>query len=110
MLPLEPDFEYAVLVARGEARIDGELVPFGGLRYLGWGSDSASVASRQGATLLLLGGEPLAEQLLMWWNFVGRDHDEIVEARRAWEAGERFGAVAGDDRRRCPRPRCRTCG
>lgn len=103
-LPLEPDFEHALLVVRGEAEVDGEPVPFGGLRYLGWGADAVSVASRPGATLLLLGGEPLAERLLMWWNFVGRNHDEIVEARRAWEAGERFGAVAGDDRPPLPAP------
>ena len=29
----------------------------------------------------------------MWWNFVGRDHDEIVQAREDWEAGRRFGVV-----------------
>jgi hypothetical protein len=32
----------------------------------------------------------------MWWNFVARDHDEITEARAAWQAGDedRFGDVA----------------
>ena len=32
----------------------------------------------------------------MWWNFVGRTHDDIVEARRDWqEQSDRFGKVAG---------------
>ena len=31
----------------------------------------------------------------MWWNFVGRSHDEIVAARDDWMAGRRFGPVAG---------------
>jgi hypothetical protein len=31
----------------------------------------------------------------MWWNLVGRDHDEIVRARKDWTAGRRFGAVRG---------------
>jgi hypothetical protein len=31
----------------------------------------------------------------MWWNFVGRDHDEIVRDREDWMAGDRFGKVAG---------------
>lgn len=32
----------------------------------------------------------------MWWNFVGRSHDEIVAYRQGWEAGSiRFGTVKG---------------
>jgi hypothetical protein len=41
----------------------------------------------------------------MWWNFVGRSHDEIAEARDAWEAGtERFGHVVGHGDERIPAP------
>jgi hypothetical protein len=29
---------------------------------------------------------PLDEDILMWWNFIGRSHDEIVEYRRQWQA------------------------
>ena len=40
----------------------------------------------------------------MWWNFVGRSHEEIVEAREAWEAASaRFGEVVGPRRRAHPR-------
>ncbi len=33
----------------------------------------------------------------MWWNLVGRSHDEIVQAREDWMAGRRFGTVRGFD-------------
>ena len=46
--------------------------------------------------MLLLGGTPFGEELVMWWNFVGRSHDDIVDYRRMWEDNdERFGAVDG---------------
>ncbi|HEV7418703.1 MAG TPA: pirin-like C-terminal cupin domain-containing protein, partial [Mycobacterium sp.] len=46
------------------------------------------------ARVLLLGGPPFGEQLVMWWNFVGRSHDEIVQYRQLWQEGdERFGTV-----------------
>ncbi len=43
----------------------------------------------------------------MWWNFVGRSHDEIVAFREAWESGsERFGTVEGyvGETQRIPAP------
>src|SRR5699024_1654813 len=56
------------------------------------------ISNRSGETarLILLGGEPFAEEIVMWWNFVGRTHEEIVAFREQWQAeGERFGAVDG---------------
>ena len=62
---------------------------------------------------MLLGGPPFGEQIVMWWNFVGRSHDEIVAYRRAWEeeingadAGERpmFGLPASDPEPPLPAP------
>jgi quercetin 2,3-dioxygenase len=48
------------------------------------------------ARVVLLGGIPFTEELVMWWNFVGRSHDEIVSYRHLWQdADERFGAVEG---------------
>ncbi len=35
---------------------------------------------------MLLGGEPFEEELLMWWNFVGRSHEEVEQSRLDWEA------------------------
>ena len=53
---------------------------------------------------MLLGGEPFDERIVMWWNFVGRDHDEIVEAREDWARGNRFGEVRGYDGPALPAP------
>jgi hypothetical protein len=44
--------------------------------------------------VLLLGGVPFPEPIVMWWNFVARSHDEVDAARRDWQAGsDRFGTV-----------------
>lgn len=40
----------------------------------------------------------------MWWNFIGRSHMEIEEARQAWAEGSRFGEVHGYDGDRLPAP------
>jgi hypothetical protein len=52
---------------------------------------------------MLLGGEPLGEPLLMWWNFVARTPEEIVAATTAWGNGE-FGSVGGYDGDPLPAP------
>ena len=49
-----------------------------------------------GTRLLLLGGAPLGEQIVMWWNFVGRSHDDVAQQRADWMArSSRFGEVPG---------------
>lgn len=64
--------------------------------YLGIERDYVDVYSAEGARAFLLGGEPFAEEIIMWWNFVARTHEEIVEAREDWENDTaRFGHVPG---------------
>ncbi|GAA3394827.1 pirin family protein [Cryptosporangium minutisporangium] len=94
-LALRPDFEYAVLAFEDGPVVDGEPVPAGGLVYLGTGRTELPLTGA-GRTLVL-GGEPFEEQIVMWWNFVGRSHDDIVAARADWEAGRGFGTVTGFD-------------
>ena len=53
---------------------------------------------------MLLGGEPFDEPLVMWWNFVGRSHEEVAAAREDWVAGRRFGEVLGFDGPRLDAP------
>ena len=45
--------------------------------------------------LLLVGGPPFPETILMWWNFVARTPLEIADARTDWEERRRFGDVTG---------------
>jgi redox-sensitive bicupin YhaK (pirin superfamily) len=103
-LPLRRTFEYGVLVMSGQAEVNG--VPFGPgtLLYLGTDRSELAVEGVPGTRLMLLGGELFDTPLVMWWNFVGRSHEEIVEAREDWMGGRRFGAVAGDDADPLPAP------
>jgi redox-sensitive bicupin YhaK (pirin superfamily) len=107
-LPLRPDFEYAVLALDGVAVVDGVEVKPGPLLYLGDGRASVSFAVPSPARVLVLGGEPFGERIIMWWNFVARDHDEIVAARADWAAfentGGRFGTVRGYEGGPMPAP------
>lgn len=105
VLALDPAFEYGILVLDDPVSVAGESLQPGDLRYLGWGADTVTLRATGPATVLLLGGEPMAEDLLMWWNFVGRNHDDIVSAREDWESGAaRFGDVVGDPAERLRAP------
>jgi quercetin 2,3-dioxygenase len=95
LLPLEPDFEHAVLVMSGAARVDDDDLVVGTMLYLGCDRGSLSLASAGGADVLLLGGEPFREHIVMWWNFVARSNEEIVHARQQWQDGTRFGRLLG---------------
>jgi quercetin 2,3-dioxygenase len=97
-LDLDPTFEHGVLCDQGAVALHGATLAVGDLCYQGPGSSALSLHNDgdQAGRVLLLGGTPLTEQLVMWWNFVGRSHAEIVAYRQLWEdADERFGAVQG---------------
>ncbi|MFM9919128.1 pirin family protein [Lacisediminihabitans sp. H27-G8] len=103
-LPVDPRFEHAVLVDAGDLRLDGEPVPVSHLGAVGVGRDILHLeAGDAPARLLLIGGEPLGESIVMWWNFIGRSHEEIVAFRADWQAdvvagaddAGRFGSVRG---------------
>ncbi|WP_329521694.1 pirin family protein [Spirillospora sp. NBC_01491] len=94
-LPVEPDFEYAALTMSGVTEVDGVRLEPGSMLYLGCGRRDLRLRADGESGLLLLGGEPFEEKLIMWWNFVGRTNEEIAEARRDWMSGDRFGTVHG---------------
>ncbi|WP_153004158.1 pirin family protein, partial [Microbacterium testaceum] len=127
-LPLRPEWEYALYgmtgttdVETGMDAVDADAerraeplsitghgsasVDDSRLLYLGRGRDHVDLLSLEGARVFLLGGEPFEADIVMWWNFVGRAHDEIVEAREAWEArAPRFGQVVDHGPERIPAP------
>ncbi len=106
-LPLEDEFEHGVLVDSGAVAVNGAPVGPAALAYLPPGTGSVRLASGDSpGRVVVLGGTPLNEEIVMWWNFIGRTHDEVVEFRREWQAeigafadGEpaatRFGRVSG---------------
>jgi redox-sensitive bicupin YhaK (pirin superfamily) len=93
--PLESEFEHAVLVLSGSAEIDTVALAPGAMLYLGTERADLALASDAGARLMLLGGVPFDEQIVMWWNFVARTSDEIASARTEWMQGSAFGSIAG---------------
>lgn len=93
-IPLDPAFEHAVVPIWGRAAIGGLPIEIGVIYTLSPGEVSLELRMEQGARVLLLGGAPFPEPILMWWNFVARTPEEMVEARADWEAGRRFGTVA----------------
>ncbi|GIJ31397.1 hypothetical protein Vse01_05450 [Micromonospora sediminimaris] len=103
-LSLRRDFEYALLALDGAGEVDGLPLAPGALLWLGAGRDVLRLGGEPGSRFMLLGGIPFEEPLVMWWNFVGRDHDEIVAAREDWMAGRRFGVVADDPDPPLPAP------
>ena len=104
-VPLRPDFEHAVLAVGGPLVVSGVEVPAGRLLYLGTGRSELMLSAGRDVRAVLLGGEPFADELVMWWNFVGRGHEEIATARADWEAGRpRFGVVRGHGGARIPAP------
>ncbi|MEJ1087717.1 pirin family protein [Microbacterium sp. Mu-80] len=81
------DFEHAVLAETGELTINHTRIAHRGLGYVPPGADTLLLtAGANGARMILFGGVPLGEQIVMWWNFIGRSHDEIVEYRRRYQA------------------------
>lgn len=103
-LPLDPDFEYAVLSMSGEAHVDGVPVLPGSMLYLGCGRTELPLRAESDAGLMLLGGEPFDEELIMFWNWIARSNEEIVQARRDWMEGTRFGEVKGYEGDPLPAP------
>ena len=93
-LPLHREFEHALLVLSGSVEIGLINLEQGPLLYLGKGRDEIVLVAHRPSRLLLLGGEPFDEEIVMWWNFVGRSHEEIVAFRDGWEA-QRFAPVTG---------------
>jgi quercetin 2,3-dioxygenase len=97
-IDIDPAFEHGVLCDLGTVHLDGTALAVADLGYQSPGDSTLHLrnAAERPARVLLVGGTPFTEQLLMWWNFVGRTHDEIVSYRQLWEdADDRFGAVHG---------------
>ena len=106
-VPLDPSYEHLLVPMVGMVRVCGADVPAGRAIYLGTDRDRLDLELSADARVLLLGGTPFEEEVVMWWNFVARSHEEIEQARLQWNAGAdpRFGEVShypGPERLRAP--------
>ncbi|HEU4361561.1 MAG TPA: pirin family protein [Mycobacterium sp.] len=97
-LGVDPAFEHGLLADTENVELAGTVLPRGGLGYLGTGVSTLTIVNRADtpARAVLLGGTPFGEEIVMWWNFIARSHDEIVAFREAWQAeSDQFGRVEG---------------
>ncbi|MBV8180834.1 MAG: pirin family protein [Mycobacterium sp.] len=97
-LAIAPEFEHGLLVDTATIDLFGTALAGGELGYVGTGVSTLALTNPTDAPAraLLLGGVPFGEEIVMWWNFVGRSHEEIVAFRNAWQnESDRFGRVKG---------------
>lgn len=104
-LPLDEQFEYGILVDEGELEVNGNKVMKNQLHYLPAESSSLTFKSVGKFRGLLIGGAPFGEEIIMWWNFIGRTHEEIVQMRSDWQSeSNRFASFADGIGGRIPAP------
>ncbi|WP_051047740.1 pirin family protein [Rhodococcus sp. AW25M09] len=101
-LDVDPTFEHGIVVDQGavelESGSDSTELQAAELGYIEPGRDELHLhnSTQDAVRFLLLGGPPFGEQIVMWWNFVGRSHEDVVEYRAAYEAENgQFGTVDG---------------
>ena len=91
-IDLDPGHEYGLLVDRGSAQlVAGQRRTEVSSRELMVLPDGATqlelrAGEEEDLRAMLLGGEPLGEDIIMWWNFVGRTHEEIEQFRARYQA------------------------
>jgi hypothetical protein len=88
-LSVAENFEYGIFVVEGGVLVESTSVGVDQLLYLGDGRKRLHLRSPYGGRVIMLGGEPFSEDIVMWWNFIGRSHEEIVGFRSAWEGRDR---------------------
>lgn len=94
--------ERALIVVGGSASLDGHALESQLLHIIKPGH-AATLASDDGAIVMLLGGEAFTTKRHVWWNFVSSSRDRIRQAREDWNA-HRFPTVPGDDNERIEIP------
>lgn len=82
-----PDFpqqELAIYVVWGSVSVNGETVPEYHLAVL---EEGASITTDSGAQIMLLGGEPLAGERFILWNFVASSREKVRAEGERWVNG-----------------------
>ncbi|MBT8203032.1 MAG: pirin family protein [Acidimicrobiia bacterium] len=107
-LPVDPQFEHAVVPIDRRVKVDEVIVEPGSLALIPPGFESVRIeVDGASGRSMLLGGVPFPIRIQMWWNFVARTRDELTQAWRDWEQhnDDRFAPVPSSlDRIAAPRP------
>lgn len=109
-IPVDPAHEHGLLLDSGSVTVGAEALKAHELGYVEPGHDVLELTAAEDALLLVLGGPPFGEQIVMWWNFIGREHDEVAAYRAQWQrllddgADDRFSLPADDPLPPLPAP------
>ncbi|NYG58823.1 hypothetical protein BJ980_001746 [Nocardioides daedukensis] len=82
---VDATFEHGLLLDTGPVSVAGQEVNQHDLAYLAPGCSELVLEVHQDTRLMLIGGPPFGESIVMWWNFVGRNHEEVVQFRSEWQ-------------------------
>lgn len=94
--------ERAVLVALGDASLDGERLDLYSLYILKPGQ-AMTLRAETDARVMLLGGEAFKTPRHVWWNFVSSSRERINQAKHDWKE-RNFPLVPGDSEEFIPIP------
>ena len=83
---VDETFEHGILLDVGVVAVDGTELKPSDLAYSAPGRRTLTITAHEESRLLVLGGPPFEEAIVMWWNFIGRTHEEIVAHREEWQA------------------------
>ena len=102
-MPIEAEAdERAVLVALGDASLDGEKLDRYSLYILKPGQ-AMTLRADSDARVMLLGGEAFTTPRHVWWNFVSSSRERINQAKHDWK-DRKFPLVPGDSEEFIPIP------
>ncbi|MEK9795496.1 MAG: pirin family protein [Alphaproteobacteria bacterium] len=86
--------ERAVYVVQGQVAVAGETYNENNMLVLAEEAD-VTVEAPAGAHVMLLGGDPIDGERIIWWNLVASSQDLIEQAKEDWKEG-RFDMIEGD--------------
>jgi redox-sensitive bicupin YhaK (pirin superfamily) len=100
-LAVDATHEHGFLCDTGSVAIGAAHAKPGELVFQAAGPPRLTVrgSADEPSRLLVLGGAPFGEQIVMWWNLIGRTHEDVVQAREDWQrwraegGGGRYGAL-----------------
>ncbi len=99
VVDVDEGWEFGVLADSGTVYFDDVEIPQTMLGYRPPGHRQLRLRADANpghvVRAIVIGGQPLDEDIVMWWNFVGRSHEEIVAWRANYMAG--IGAEQGGD-------------
>jgi redox-sensitive bicupin YhaK (pirin superfamily) len=94
--------ERAVIVALGDADLDGQILERHSLYVLAPGK-AMTLRAATDARVMLLGGEAFKTPRYVWWNFVSSSKERIEHAKSDWKA-RRFDTIQDDSAEFIPIP------